>query len=75
VGYDFFWNQRIQVSAGMYSQVNNGKDLLAMVESSDVEGFTEVIVDFDKLTKLDNWKTSLLLRVKKTIVNEEMDFT
>lgn len=59
----------------MYSQVNNGKDLLAMVESSDVEGFTEVIVDFDKLTKLDNWKTSLLLRVKKTIVNEEMDFT
>jgi alpha-soluble NSF attachment protein len=46
-----------------------------MVESSDVEGFTEVIVEFDKLTKLDNWKTSLLLRLKKTIVNEEMDFT
>jgi alpha-soluble NSF attachment protein len=46
-----------------------------MVESSDVEGFTGVIVEFDKLTKLDNWKTSLLLRLKKTIVNEEMDFT
>ncbi|KAL3894362.1 MAG: hypothetical protein SGCHY_005320 [Lobulomycetales sp.] len=51
------------------------QDLLAMLESSDVEGFTSVIVDFDKMTKLDNWKTALLLRVKKSIVNEEMDFT
>ena len=49
--------------------------LLAMTETSDVEGYTDTIVEFDKLSKLDAWKTTLLLRVKKTLVNEEMDFT
>ncbi|KAJ3313723.1 hypothetical protein HDU76_002559 [Blyttiomyces sp. JEL0837] len=41
------------------------------VDSGDVEAFTNVIVEYDKLTKLDNWKTSLLLKVKKTIGEEE----
>jgi alpha-soluble NSF attachment protein len=49
---------------------------LDAVEEGDVEQYTNTIVDFDKMTKLDNWKTTLLLRVKKTFSDpENMDFT
>ncbi|KAI8799763.1 soluble NSF attachment protein [Cladochytrium replicatum] len=48
------------------------KSLLEACENQDVEGFTQTVVDFDKLTKLDSWKTTILLRVKKGI-NAEPD--
>lgn len=45
------------------------------MEKGDVEEYTGVIVDFDRLTKLDTWKTALLLKLKKTIQADEEDFT
>ncbi|KAJ3278840.1 hypothetical protein HK104_001987 [Borealophlyctis nickersoniae] len=50
------------------------KALLEAVEAGDAQAFTDTVVDFDKLTKLDSWKTTLLLKVKKSIA-EEIDFT
>ncbi|KAJ3226960.1 vesicular-fusion protein S17 [Clydaea vesicula] len=52
-------------------------DLLDALENQDVEQFTNVVFDFDKMTKLDNWKTTLLLRVKKSISDPSSleDFT
>jgi len=40
-------------------------------ENYDIEAFTNAIVEFDSIQKLDNWKTTMLLRVKKTIKDED----
>jgi alpha-soluble NSF attachment protein len=42
------------------------------MEAGDVEAFTNVVVDFDKMTKLDSWKTTILLRMKKSIGEESI---
>lgn len=34
-------------------------------EAGDSEAFTDSLAEFDNMTRLDAWKTSLLLRVKK----------
>ena len=45
------------------------------MDAGDVERFTAKLAEYDRLTKLDDWKTSLLLKVKKSIEAEEEDFT
>ncbi|KAI9022521.1 soluble NSF attachment protein [Hyaloraphidium curvatum] len=50
------------------------KSLLEALEAGDVDAFTNVVVDFDRMTKLDPWKTSILLKMKKSI-GEEMSIT
>jgi alpha-soluble NSF attachment protein len=40
------------------------------VDNGDVNQFTSSVVDFDQLTKLDNWKTKILLEIKKSINSE-----
>lgn len=37
------------------------------VNDGDVEAFTAHVVEYDQVTKLDNWKTDILLRIKKYI--------
>ncbi|KAI9203067.1 soluble NSF attachment protein [Polychytrium aggregatum] len=51
------------------------KALFDACEANDTEAFTAAIIDFDKITKLDPWKTSLLLKVKNSLANDEQDFT
>lgn len=50
-------------------------DLVGAVEEGDQEGFTDKLFQFDQLSKLDKWKTTLLLRVKNAIEKEEEDFS
>ena len=50
-------------------------DLVAAVEEGDQEGFADKLFQFDQLSKLDKWKTTLLLRVKNAIEKEEEDFS
>lgn len=47
--------------------------LVQALENESSEEFSQALADFDKMTKLDEWKTALLLRVKKSIDVE--DFT
>ncbi|KAG0501806.1 hypothetical protein HPP92_001878 [Vanilla planifolia] len=42
-------------------------DLAAAVDEEDVEKFTGSIKDFDGITRLDPWKTALLLRAKNKL--------
>ncbi|KAF9975059.1 hypothetical protein BGZ73_001419 [Actinomortierella ambigua] len=44
--------------------------ILDAVDSTDVELFTTKVIEFDNLTKLDNWKTKILLEIKKSIGQE-----
>nr|GEY33152.1 alpha-soluble NSF attachment protein 2-like [Tanacetum cinerariifolium] len=48
-------------------------DLAAAIDDEDVENFTNAIKDFDSVTKLDAWKTTLLLRVKEMLKAKEME--
>lgn len=49
------------------------------LDGGDVDAFTAAVADFDSLTRLDAWKTSLLVRVKRKIQSrddiEEEDLT
>jgi alpha-soluble NSF attachment protein len=55
------------------------KDLAEASEAGDVDKFTDAIAEFDSMTRLDQWKTTLLLRAKKRIEardqEDEEDFT
>ncbi|KAK1408711.1 hypothetical protein QVD17_40712 [Tagetes erecta] len=48
-------------------------DLAASLDEEDVEKFTDAIKEFDSMTKLDAWKTTLLLRVKEVLKAKEME--
>lgn len=39
--------------------------LLEAVEAGDEQSYTAAVVEFDRITKLDNWKTAILLKIKK----------
>jgi len=41
--------------------------IIEAVEAGDQQEFTAHVVEFDQVTKLDNWKTSILLKIKKSI--------
>lgn len=41
--------------------------ILECVENNDHELFTQKVREFDSLTKLDNWKINILLKVRKTL--------
>ncbi|KAF8078669.1 soluble NSF attachment protein [Lyophyllum atratum] len=46
--------------------------LIEAVEAGDQEAFTGAVVEFDQVTKLDNWKTGMLLKIKRSIENDDM---
>ena len=43
------------------------RQLVDCVEGFDVEGFATSCFEFDRISKLDPWKTSILVRVKRSI--------
>ncbi|KAL1936172.1 hypothetical protein VTP01DRAFT_306 [Rhizomucor pusillus] len=46
------------------------QDILTCVEGGEVELFTQKVYEYDRIVRLDQWKTSILLRIKKLIVEE-----
>jgi alpha-soluble NSF attachment protein len=50
-------------------------DLVGCVEEGEQEAFADKLFQFDQLSKLDRWKTTILLRVKNAIEKEEEDFS
>lgn len=48
-------------------------ELAASIEEEDVEKFTDAIKEFDSMTRLDQWKTTLLLRAKNTLKAKEFE--
>ena len=51
--------------------------VMKAVAEGDAEQFATRLAEFDRMTKLDDWKTTMLLRVKKLIqhVEETEDYT
>lgn len=50
-------------------------DLAEAVEQGDQEAFADKLFQFDQLSKLDKWKTTILLRVKEGIEEKGEDFS
>ncbi|XVF57889.1 hypothetical protein PTKIN_Ptkin07bG0018800 [Pterospermum kingtungense] len=48
-------------------------DIASAIDEEDVTKFTDVIKEFDSMTPLDSWKTTLLLRVKEKLKAKEME--
>lgn len=46
------------------------KSIIQDFEAGDVDSFTNHVAEFDSFTRLDNWKTSVLLRIKRSIKTE-----
>ncbi|KAF3670500.1 Alpha-soluble NSF attachment protein [Capsicum chinense] len=48
-------------------------DLAAAIDEEDVAKFTGCLKEYDSMTKLDEWKTTLLLRVKEALKAKELE--
>jgi len=48
-------------------------DIAAALDEEDVAKFTDVVKEFDSMTSLDPWKTTLLLRVKEKLKAKELE--
>ncbi|KAL3834783.1 hypothetical protein ACJIZ3_009519 [Penstemon smallii] len=48
-------------------------DLATAVDEEDLVKFTDAIKEFDSMTQLDAWKTTLLLRVKESLKAKELE--
>lgn len=50
-------------------------DLAEAVEEGDQEKFADKLFQFDQMSKLDKWKTTILLKVKEGIEEKGEDFS
>ncbi|XP_055342877.1 alpha-soluble NSF attachment protein-like [Paramacrobiotus metropolitanus] len=48
------------------------KAVLTAMEESDVDSFTGAVNDYDKISRLDQWTTQLLLRAKRTLGESDL---
>ncbi|KAK7379422.1 hypothetical protein VNO80_04882 [Phaseolus coccineus] len=48
-------------------------DIAAAIDEEDLGKFTDVVKEFDSMTPLDSWKTTLLLRVKEKLKAKELE--
>jgi alpha-soluble NSF attachment protein len=50
-------------------------DLYEAVEAGDQEVFADKLFQYDQMSKLDKWKTTILLRIKNAIEEKGEDFS
>ena len=50
-------------------------DLSETLEAGDQEAFADKLFQYDQISKLDKWKTTILLRIKNAIEEKGEDFS
>ncbi|BBG98103.1 alpha-soluble NSF attachment protein 2 [Prunus dulcis] len=79
VPYQLAYLRNVCTYAGIRSYFFRNKeyrflaDIAASVDEEDVAKFTDVVKEFDSMTPLDSWKTTLLLRVKEKLKSKELE--
>eukprot|EP00127_Corallochytrium_limacisporum_P005037 Clim_evm33s197 gene=Clim_evmTU33s197 len=48
------------------------KDLIDAVEEEDIEKYTQVVAEYDSVSRLEAWMTSMLLRIKNSVGEESL---
>ncbi|EGG14216.1 soluble NSF attachment protein alpha isoform [Cavenderia fasciculata] len=61
----------MQASFGNSRECRLLEDVIQSCRDNNVENFTNAVADFNSISPLDAWKTSILLKVKQTITREE----
>ncbi|KAJ1988344.1 vesicular-fusion protein S17 [Dimargaris cristalligena] len=67
--------QEMDVAFGSTRECKLLVHLADAARNHDVDAFTHFVFEYDQMTKLDNWKTTILLRVKKALTEEEVELT
>ena len=60
-----------------FSESREGKfarTLVECVDGMDAEGFAQACFEFDRVSKLDPWKTSMLVKVKRGIQGDDVTY-
>uniref|UniRef100_A0A1I7ZIQ1 Alpha-soluble NSF attachment protein n=1 Tax=Steinernema glaseri TaxID=37863 RepID=A0A1I7ZIQ1_9BILA len=47
------------------------KEIISAMEDQDEDRFTEAVKNYDRISRLDDWHTNLLVRVKRSIDEDE----
>ena len=47
--------------------------LIEAHDNNSADAFAEAIAEYDKITRIDEWLTTILLRIKKTITASEIE--
>ncbi|XP_011434594.1 alpha-soluble NSF attachment protein-like [Crassostrea angulata] len=70
--------QAIQKYEEMFPQFGDAreskllKSLISAINEEDIDKFTDTVKDYDSISRLDQWTTTMLLRVKKNISGEDL---
>jgi alpha-soluble NSF attachment protein len=48
-------------------------DLASAVDEVDVVKFTDIVKEYDSMSRIDQWKTTLLLRAKNALKLKEVE--
>ena len=48
------------------------QSLMNHLEEQNVDAFTDTVKDYDSISRLDQWYTTMLLRIKKTISADDL---
>jgi len=70
--------ERYQGQEAGFSQTREYKLLIEIctaVEGFDPDGFTAAVQEFDSVNKLDNWKSTILLKIRDSIKQDEVPLT
>lgn len=43
------------------------------IEEGNADSFTDAVKEYDKISRLDQWYTTILLRIKKQIQDADVD--
>lgn len=68
--------QKVQEYENMFPTFSDSREckllktLMSAMEEQNVDAFTDAVTDYDSISRLDQWLTTMLLRVKKTINGE-----
>jgi alpha-soluble NSF attachment protein len=49
------------------------QDLASAIDEVDVVKFTDIVKEYDSMSRIDQWKTTLLLRVKNALKLKEVE--
>lgn len=49
------------------------QDIIEAVQDGDPQKFSDVVFEYDQFNKLDNWRTSILLKIKEAIISADDD--
>lgn len=63
--------QEIDVNFASQREARLLEALVNAYESYDIEAFTNAVIEYDSISKLDAWKTTILLRIKKAIQEDD----